>query len=284
MRVEAVFADLDGTWLATDKSLPGENVRALDRLLAADGTFVPCTGRNASMVPHEVLSHPSCRLVIAANGAGAYEVDRSGEVPRLGRRLFSVPLGAARALALYDELRDLDVTFDLFVGEEVYVERHRFSKVEGFGLEPHMLAYLKAGRTQLDFDVPDIVGEVCGDGEPLMRITTFWHDPADRDRILAAVGRDPSMVIVSSWKGGFEISDAQATKGNALVWACDYLGVDRANTVAFGDSGNDSSMLAAAGLGVAMGNATDEARAAADATCGTNDEAGAGRFLETLLA
>ena len=51
MRVSAVFADLDGTWLATDKSVPPANDLALDRLVAAGGTFVPCTGRNASMVP-----------------------------------------------------------------------------------------------------------------------------------------------------------------------------------------------------------------------------------------
>ncbi len=285
MRVAATFADLDGTWLATDKSLPAGNVRALDRLQAAGGTFVPCTGRNASMLPVEVIAHPSCRLAIAANGAAAYEVLHDGVETRLGQRLFSVPMGAERALALYERLHDLDVTFDLFVGEEVYVERWRFAKILGFGIEPHMLAYLQAGRTQLDLTVPQILEEVCVDGgEPLMRITMFWDDPADRDRILEVVREDPSLVIVSSWKGGFEISDARATKGNALVWACDYLGVDLRDVVAFGDSGNDASMLSAAGMGVAMGNGTDEARAAADCVCGTNDEGGAGLFLEGLLA
>ena len=189
------------------------------------------------------------------------------------------------ALALSERLRDLDVTFDLFVGEEVYVERWRFAKILGFGIEPHMLAYLQAGRTQLDLTVPQILEEVCVDGgEPLMRIIMFWSDPADRDRILEVVREDPSLVIVSSWKGGFEISDARATKGNALVWACDYLGVDLRDVVAFGDSGNDASMLSVAGMGVAMGNGTDEARAAADCVCGTNDEGGAGLFLEGLLA
>ena len=283
MRVSAVFADLDGTWLATDKSVPPANDLALDRLLAAGGTFVPCTGRNASMVPGEVLRHPSCRLAIAANGAAAYEVIRDG-MPRLGRRLFSVPLGCERTLALYERLRDLDVTFDLFVGEEVYVERRRFAKILGFGIEPHTLRYMLAGRTQLDLTVPQIVERTCAEGgEPLMRVTSFWHDPADRDRILAAVAEDPTLVIVSSWKGGFEISDARATKGNALAWACDWLGVAREGTVAFGDSGNDASMLAAAGLGVAMANGTDEARVAADDVCGTNDGGGAGTYLMGLL-
>jgi hypothetical protein len=42
------------------------------------------------------------------------------------------------------------------------------------------------------------------------------------------------------------------------------LGFDVSETMAFGDGGNDTSMLVAAGIGVAMGNATDDVKAKAD--------------------
>ena len=80
-----------------------------------------------------------------------------------------------------------------------------------------------------------------------------------------------------------EVSDAAATKGTALTWLCAHVGEDIAGSVAFGDSINDLSMLEAAGCGVAMANAEPEVRAAADAVCATNDEAGVGRFIMTRL-
>lgn len=43
-----------------------------------------------------------------------------------------------------------------------------------------------------------------------------------------------------------------------------HYGITREQTMAFGDGGNDTDMLAYAGIGVAMGNATAEPKAAAD--------------------
>ena len=49
---------------------------------------------------------------------------------------------------------------------------------------------------------------------------------------------------------------------------------------AFGDGINDISMLQAAGLGIAMGNASAEVQNAADAVCMTNEEDGIAQYLE----
>ena len=43
-----------------------------------------------------------------------------------------------------------------------------------------------------------------------------------------------------------------------------HYGITREQTMAFGDGGNDTDMLAYAGIGVAMGNATAEPKAVAD--------------------
>lgn len=53
-------------------------------------------------------------------------------------------------------------------------------------------------------------------------------------------------------------------KASAIAWLLDRLGLDRADTVGIGDSSNDMEMLEYCAVGVAMGNATDEAKAAAD--------------------
>ena len=53
--------------------------------------------------------------------------------------------------------------------------------------------------------------------------------------------------------------------------------------IAFGDELNDVEMIAWAGLGVAMGNAADVAKDAADEIAPTNDEDGVAVVLERLL-
>lgn len=80
-----------------------------------------------------------------------------------------------------------------------------------------------------------------------------------------------------------ELNAASANKGDALLTLCERLEIDPAETVAFGDGSNDSSMLRAAGLGVAMANAVEAVKAVADVVTVSNNEAGVAKVLEELL-
>lgn len=61
-----------------------------------------------------------------------------------------------------------------------------------------------------------------------------------------------------------EICKSSYDKGYALKLLADYLNWDIKDTIAIGDSENDISMLKAAGIGIAMGNALDEVKVHAD--------------------
>ena len=71
-------------------------------------------------------------------------------------------------------------------------------------------------------------------------------------------------------------------KSRALRETFAALGIDRAEVIAFGDAQNDRTMLEWAGVGVAMGNAVDEVKAAADHVTLSNDEDGIAVALEEL--
>ena len=67
------------------------------------------------------------------------------------------------------------------------------------------------------------------------------------------------------WSEEFvDILPATGGKVNGLQETLIHLGLTRENSIAFGDGSNDTEMLAFAGIGVAMGNAWPDARAAAD--------------------
>jgi len=77
-----------------------------------------------------------------------------------------------------------------------------------------------------------------------------------------------------------EYCPLEATKGVGLEKVCGFLGISPAQTIAAGDQNNDISMLRAAGLGVAVANATNETKAAADLVMEeTNDQHAIARII-----
>lgn len=78
----------------------------------------------------------------------------------------------------------------------------------------------------------------------------------------------------------YKITKKGATKESAIKMICDKCGINLSNVIAFGDDHADIEMLKLAGLGVAMGNAIKEVKAAADIVIGSNDEDGIAVYLE----
>ena len=85
---------------------------------------------------------------------------------------------------------------------------------------------------------------------------------------------------VWSSKTSMEITHPDANKGNGLAALCRLLDIPAENAMALGDSGNDESILRAAGLGVAMGNAPDFIQAIADVVTEPHDRDGAAIAIE----
>ncbi|MDD5827287.1 MAG: HAD family hydrolase [Bacilli bacterium] len=66
-----------------------------------------------------------------------------------------------------------------------------------------------------------------------------------------------------------DINRKDVSKGKAISYLCDYLEIDRNDTICFGDSDNDLSMFQVVGRGIAVENASDEIKKYADETIGT---------------
>lgn len=80
-----------------------------------------------------------------------------------------------------------------------------------------------------------------------------------------------------------EINAPGVTKGQRPDGAGRTLGLTRAQVMAVGDSGNDCAMIEAAGLGVAMGNATDDIKKIADVTTDDNNHDGVAAAIENYV-
>jgi Cof subfamily protein (haloacid dehalogenase superfamily) len=87
-------------------------------------------------------------------------------------------------------------------------------------------------------------------------------------------GFEDKMSFVQSAPWFYEGTIKGVSKLSALEHACDKLGIDRSEVMAFGDAQNDMSMLEFAGYGVAMGNACEELKEMADEVTLSNNEDG----------
>lgn len=80
-----------------------------------------------------------------------------------------------------------------------------------------------------------------------------------------------------------ETANKDAGKGPALRELAKMLRIDREEIAAFGNAENDIDMIRFAGTGIAVANAAEEVRAAADEVTESNDEDGVARWIMRYL-
>ena len=104
----------------------------------------------------------------------------------------------------------------------------------------------------------------------IMQLTPFFPESYEREMM----ARIPNCTS-GRWHPAFtDITAKGADKGAGIMALAAHLGFDPQYTIAFGDGGNDTSMIKAAGIGVAMGNALESLKAEADYTTTSVDEDG----------
>ena len=94
----------------------------------------------------------------------------------------------------------------------------------------------------------------------------------------------PGVYITHSENFLIEISNLESGKHRGMERCCKILGISPKECIAFGDASNDMEMLKAAGLGIAVANATPECKAAAAFTSEfTNNQDAVARELRKIF-
>ncbi len=103
-----------------------------------------------------------------------------------------------------------------------------------------------------------------------------------RELLVKNLGAQANAVIADA--GFINVMDANVDKGIGLHWVMEYLGIRPEHVMAVGDCEADWSMLRAAGIPVAVGNADAETRALARYVVPSNMEGGGAFALEHFAA
>jgi len=108
----------------------------------------------------------------------------------------------------------------------------------------------------------------------------------DRQRILAILEELRSwggLELSNSSPSNIEINPAGVSKAAAMEEVCGFIGCRMSEAAAIGDSLNDIAAIRACGLGIAMGNAQEEVKRAADAVTSSHLEDGVARAIRDFV-
>jgi Cof subfamily protein (haloacid dehalogenase superfamily) len=274
VRFKLIAFDLDGTVLHDDKTLGAETLCALDAAAEAGALIVPATGRIYGGVPEALRLRSFARYFITINGAQLYDAQRGEVIARA-----EIPNDLA--LRLTDYMAGLDVLYDCYKDDWGYVSGSLYERAADYITDPGILALFRRTRTQ----VPDLRSYLREDGGSVQKLQMHFRNLRERRRQLELLPQlFPEIAVSTSVGTNIELNIRQANKGDALRALCAHLEIPLSETLAFGDGTNDLSMIRAAGLGVAMGNADFAVAAAADTVCDSNERDGVAKFIEKLLA
>lgn len=274
-RIGIVALDLDGTLLDSQKCLSDANRAALERA-AADGIqIVPTTGRFFGMMPPVVRDLPFVRYAITVNGAEVYDRVEDKVVVRE-----EIPV--EMAVGIMQLLDGFDVIYDCYRNGWGWITSSLQAKAEEYTPDEH---YLKAVR-EFRHPVPDLkahLRDTTAEGD-VQKVMLFARKEGDVTDVLGGIRREvgsrfPEIKITASTRNNLELNIASANKGRALGRLAEHLGLTLANCMAFGDGLNDLTMIQAAGVGVAMANAVDEVKRAANIVTVSNDDDGVAAVL-----
>lgn len=248
-----ICTDLDGTLIGSDHRISRQNLDAIEYFKREGGAFTFVTGR----VP--LTTGEFCEVVRPNVPIGCIN----------GGAVFDHTKGEYIWVASLDE-RALDIID--FVAENMPDMGIQANTASGiyFCKNNDGTEYFRK-RT----GVPNTEKHYRDIDEPILKVL-FLSMENERILALAELLKTHPLYedfdFIRSEATLYELLPKGNTKGNVMRRIVDYLGLDMQRTVAIGDYDNDVSMLRAAKLGIAVANAVDSAKEAADLITVSNDE------------
>ena len=257
--------DLDGTLLTPSphKIITPHTFDVLCRASAAGMALVIATGQMLQVLRAVCGDLPLTAPQISENGAVVVDI-RSGMV------LHEKLLPAEHILPALDTLRSFGLFRAYHTYERVYVD-YNTPRARNWYRPPVPPVVEVEDVASL---YPQSCIKVAGIGEE----STLREKRIELERIFAG-----KLYVTQSSFDLVEFLHPEVSKVNALKTIAADLGIAPEEIVAIGDNHNDIGMIRFAGLGVAMGNAHDEVKAAADYVTSSNTEEGVAAVIEKLL-
>jgi Cof subfamily protein (haloacid dehalogenase superfamily) len=242
--------------------IPEKNRRAAADAMRRGVTVTIATGRmyKSARLFAEQLGISECPL-ICYNGSMIRKMD--------GETVSHLRLDMDVARGLLDIFRKRKMYVQAYIDDELYVhdfdDRKYIYYYNNFGVPGHPIG--------------DSIYEPHTPPTKLLAMTSGLEESRGLMRELSEIFGD-RLYVTTSNADFVEMMNPEAGKEKCLRRLAGILGVKMENVMALGDGDNDAEMIKMAGVGVAMANARESAKLAADVIAPSNDECGAAWAIE----
>ena len=246
--IRAVFFDIDGTLLShKTNSVPDSAVRALEELRRRGVLTFIATGRHIpemkKLRPLEGLEFDG---MVTLNGQ--YCCNGEGLI-------YHCPIDSRDIATLLGYLKENPHPCILVEEDQMYINFHN--------------ARVEKVQAMIHSEMPALGDLDRGYDHPIYQVILYMDDEARK-----ALPPMPGIKFTSWNMGGADGIPANGGKSTGIAKVLEHYGIEKSETMAFGDGENDVDMFSAVGTAIAMGNACDAAKNAAHYITDQVDEDG----------
>jgi len=263
-QIDLIVVDMDATLLNSDKALSAYTLSVLEK----------CRDRGLGIVPATARAYKNCvhnGFVAAIKPYGG--VYNDGAVVVVGdREIFTKTIAHNTALGVYRLLSSESACRRIILdGPDGYFVNADVSNPVNIGSYGYLPAYHTDCFANFAGGIYELAIELTADLTEAQRLATLLRCNFDDIHFTCVVN---DLLL---------IAPVGVNKFDGVTRLAEHAGVKLENIVVFGDSLNDLEMIQQIPNSVAVGNARDEVKAAARWVCGTNDQGGVARWLETHI-
>ncbi len=275
--IKLVALDLDGTLFDNSSRISERNLTAIRSITDKGIHVVISTGRPFEGIPFDQIKGTGINYAITANGSGIYEIST-------GKCLYENAMDEELVTPILNFLLTRDIHMDAFIGGKGYTPVQCVETAQKLTVPSSIKNYIITTRTRLD----NILQFIHENQLKVQKMTLNFYPAADgtlidRETVRKFLVSNPSITTVCGGYNNLEFTRADANKSVGLRKLAEILGVNPDATMAIGDTENDLAIIEAAGIGVAMGNATDAVKARADYVTTTNTKDGVAAAIEHFI-
>ena len=271
MTYQAIAFDLDGTLLNSQGQILESSKNVIRHVRERGIKVVFVTGRHHTAVKPYYYELNLDTPIICCNGTYIYQ-------PQTDEVLISNPLSKAQSEKVITLAEQHDIDLLMYSRDAMNYSR----------LNPHMEKFtrwvascpqeVRPNVKQMD----DFRALLDNPNEVVWKFVVSHPDRHVMETVVAAL---PTNEFSSewSWIDRVDVANQGNSKGGRLLELLKIWNIDPQYVISFGDNHNDSSMISAVGMGIAMGNAEQEVKSIAKRVTLSNDENGIEKALEELF-
>lgn len=267
-----VALDLDGTTLNNQKELSPRTIAAFKKAMEKGAHIVVSTGRTFRSLPEQLFGIEGLEYIVTSNGAHVTELATM-------KTIYENYLASHAVEEVVRVLRGTGFSIETFVGGRAYIDKAEYEDVVANGSTYRDADYIKSTRNP----IPHICDYMIENKHQIENISVNFEFIEDKEKWEKILGQINDITLTSSFQHNFEIGGANTSKAEALRFLMRKLDVKAEELMACGDSPNDIEMIKLAGIGVVVGNATEEMKSLADYITDTNDNDGVAKAIERFV-